>query len=85
MVNDDKDPFAGYTRGDVNTHIDLARMHERVSGIEDDIARIDKHANERLTPLDRFTPIEKSVFGIIALIAAALVGIAVAHLFGGKL
>jgi hypothetical protein len=82
-VANHNDSFTGYGRGDVDTQVDLARMETRVDNLEDHIKRIDKHANERLTPLDRFTPVEKAVFGIVALIAAALVGIAIAHLFGG--
>jgi hypothetical protein len=61
-----------------DTNVVLARIEVQLTHLEQAVRRIEA----AYTTLSRFLPVEKSVFGIIAMIAVALIGIAVVKLFG---
>ena len=63
---------------DNDDHALLATLAVKVAYLEAEVSRLEA----RFTLLARFIPIEKAVMGIIALIAAALVGYAMTRLFG---
>ena len=71
MHNDEED----------NSRIMLARIDVKVGHIEADIRKLES-AFEHYTKLARFLPVERAVFGIVGIIAVALVGIAIGRIFG---
>lgn len=60
----------------------LARIDERVQSMQIMLSDL-KNELDEYTRLSRFMPVEKAVFGIIAMISVSLIGIAVVKLFGG--
>lgn len=67
---------------DDDSQIMLARIDVKVGHIESDLRKIESSL-EHYTKLARFLPIERAVFGIIGIIAVALIGIAIGRIFGG--
>lgn len=64
-----------------NSTIMLARIDVKVGHIENDIRKLEA-AFDHYTKLARFLPVERAVFGIVGIIAVALVGIAIGRIFG---
>jgi hypothetical protein len=63
---------------DNDDHALLATLAVKVARLEAEVDRLET----RFTLLARFVPIEKATMGLIALVAASLVGYAMARLFG---
>jgi hypothetical protein len=61
-----------------DTDVVLARLGVQLTHIEQAVNRIEAE----YTRLARFLPVERAVFGLIAMVAVVLVGIAITKLFG---
>lgn len=68
-------------RDDDDDHALLAALDVRVKHLEDEVGKLEI----KYTLLARFVPIEKATTGLIALVAASLVGYAMARLFGAHI
>ena len=65
---------------DESEHVTLGRIDERVTHIQKSLLRFEAE----YVKLARYIAVERAVFGLIAIVAVALVAIAVPKLFGGN-